>query len=218
LLEAAKGDGRAIDNWVAQTFKAASTVVLPNHLSLANKATSEFMVDLRGKNNTETFKNIILDRTFQTDDLPVRYDYFGNPIKNTPEGANPFVYHFLDPFSTSEIRSNSVAKELQRVITSDAVGADLSVMKPMPNKYLSVDGQNYMMNSSEYNSFIAKRQSYMTQSLDKLFKGSYYKSASMEEKIELIKEEYDYISSSGFVEDLKEEAISKIKKRTIQAK
>jgi hypothetical protein len=220
LLEAAKskGDKNAVNRAVAQAFKAASTVVLPNNLSLANKASSEFMVDLRGKTLGETFKNVILDRTFQTDDLPVRYDYFGNKIENTPKGENPFVYHFLDPFSTSEIRSNKVAKELQKVLGSEVEGADLSMIQALPNKNFSLEGQNYRMDADQYNHFINKRQTFMTESLEKLFKQSYYKNSSFEQKVELIKEEYSYVSSSDFVYDLKEDAAKKIKKQKLSPK
>ena len=58
------------------------------------------------------------------EDLPVRYNMWGEPITNTPKGSNPYVYQILDIFRTTKILQNELTYkvfDLHKVTEDDSV-------------------------------------------------------------------------------------------------
>ena len=116
LLNALSGSDYETKNWMDNTFKAVSSVALPNQLSVINKAEREYMPDLRSRNITESWNNMILDKTFGTDGLPVRRDMWGRPIRQTPENVSPLIYQYgLDPTRPSREEENKVMYDLYEI-------------------------------------------------------------------------------------------------------
>lgn len=106
---------RAWSQWVEGMFRSGSAVVMPNTLSAINRAQREYMPDMRSSSMAERLENTVRDRLFMTSELPVRYNWKGEPIKQTPDGAGSIAYQFFDVTKTREGSSDPVSMEALRI-------------------------------------------------------------------------------------------------------
>ena len=115
---------RAVENWADDTFRAVSATVLPNTLSQVHRVNREYMPDARVNRGDDFFERLayrarytIYDRTFGKfgGDFPVRVDWKGNPIKQTPEGRTPFWYQMFDITKARAGESDVVTNEVYRL-------------------------------------------------------------------------------------------------------
>ena len=102
---------RAWQQWTESMFSSVSAVVLPNQLAAFNRANREYMPDKRTSDPMERFVNAISDRTFTSNSLPIRVNWKGEKIKQTPDGASPSLYQLLDVTKSREGSSDPVAIE-----------------------------------------------------------------------------------------------------------
>lgn len=110
-------------NIVPQLGKTFVTMGIPNTVSQSFRASNDYMRDLYTDDQVETFANIIKEKVGNVEDLPIKYDLWGKPIKQNPEGTNPFVYQVLDIFRTQKILQDPITYavfDLQRRSGDDA--------------------------------------------------------------------------------------------------
>jgi hypothetical protein len=55
------------------------------------------------EDQVKTWANIVQERYGNLEGLPINHDMWGKPIKLTPKGSNPYVYHLIDIFRTQKI-------------------------------------------------------------------------------------------------------------------
>jgi hypothetical protein len=72
------------------------------------KAANEYTRNLKSEDTVERWGNVVKERYGNVKDLPINYDMWGKPIKQTPEGANPYVYNVIDIFRTRNILTDKV--------------------------------------------------------------------------------------------------------------
>ena len=106
---------RAWSQWVEGMFRSFSAVPLPNQLSALNRTQRQYLPDMRSSSMGERLQNTLRDRTFSTGSLPVRYNWKGQPIKQTPEGAGPAAYQLFDVTKAREGSSDPVSMEALRI-------------------------------------------------------------------------------------------------------
>ena len=106
---------RAWSQWVEGMFRSISAVPLPNQLSAINRSQRQYLPDMRSASMGERLQNTLRDRTFSTGSLPVRYNWKGEPIKQTPEGAGPLAYQLFDVTKSREGSSDPVSMEALRI-------------------------------------------------------------------------------------------------------
>lgn len=106
---------RAWSQWVEGMFKSGSAVVMPNTLSAINRSQREYLPDMRSSSMSERLENTIRDRMFMTSDLPIRYNWKGEPIKQTPDGAGPVAYQFFDVTKARDGSADPVSMEALRI-------------------------------------------------------------------------------------------------------
>jgi len=210
ILNAATGDEKSLMNVLDQFLKTSSSVILPNQLTAINRMNQEYAPNLKGKDLEETFKNVLLDKTFQTDGLPLKYDLAGNAVRNTPEGKNPFIFQILNPFSAAKPQVSPVFQELIKVFKESE---DTDVIMSNPKELLDYDGKRYRMSIEEMNNFVMVRQPLYVEELADVFSKDKYINGTTEEKVELIKRAYKYVNGSKEVDRLKKEtAIANMKR------
>lgn len=76
---------------------------VPNTVYQSLKAGNDYYRNVYTEDQVKTWSNIVKERYGNIEDLPINYDMWGKPIKLTPEGSNPYVYHVLDIFRTQKI-------------------------------------------------------------------------------------------------------------------
>ena len=101
LLEAvATGE---YDQFGNQMVRTMSSLGIPNQVSQYFRATNDYMRDIYTEEDLQTWGNIIKEKTANVEDLPIRYNMWGEPVTQTPKGENPYVYQMLDIFRSQKI-------------------------------------------------------------------------------------------------------------------
>ena len=179
------------ERWFGSMFQAVSATVLPNQLSAMHRAEREYMPDVRTtKDMTPTeriFKRMeytIKDRTFNTGGLPVRVNWKGEPIKQTPRGTTGIVSQLFDITRARQGEADFVSNEIYRLYESTedltkAVGTpgyaekrSQSVPNPSSKdfKYIRRAGLTFdWMNDSE---FMAERVYLNTEQINRMMAAS----------------------------------------------
>ena len=114
--------GAGFEKWVKTTFQAVSAVALPNTLSALYRGSREYMPDTRVTKDMSRGERIltqmaytIKDRTFGLSELPVRVDWKGNPIKQTPRGTTGIAYQIFDITKSRQGQADAVSNEIYRL-------------------------------------------------------------------------------------------------------
>jgi len=94
------------DRIYRQTAKTYSNFIIPNQVSQFARANNEYLRDTY----TEDWKikDLIKEKYGNVQDLPIKYNMWGEPIKQTPEGINPYIYQVVDLFRTQKILRNDL--------------------------------------------------------------------------------------------------------------
>jgi|11_taG_2_1085331.scaffolds.fasta_scaffold00298_7 hypothetical protein len=113
---------RAAESWFKSTWQATTATALPNTLSAMYRSHREYLPDTRVTKDmgvrdriVEAGKFIVLDRTFGLGNVPVRVDWKGNPIKQTPRGANGYMYQLFDITKARQGQADLVSNEMYRL-------------------------------------------------------------------------------------------------------
>ena len=113
---------RATEKWLTSTFQATSATVLPNTLSAIHRADREYLPDVRvskgqtlGDRLYDRFRYTILDRTFDMSDVPVRTNWKGLPIQQTPPGTSAWQYNLFDVTKARTGEADPVSNEIYRL-------------------------------------------------------------------------------------------------------
>lgn len=113
---------RNFERWFGSSFQAASAAVLPNQLSAFYRADRQYLPDTRITRDMpmseRLFKKMeytIKDRTFGLDEVPVRVNWKGEPIEQTPRGANPHAYQLFDITKSKQGSADPVSNEVYRL-------------------------------------------------------------------------------------------------------
>ena len=116
---------RAAEKWLTSTMQAVSAVPLPNTLSAIHRAEREYLPDVRvskgqtlGDRLYDRLRYTILDRTFNMSDVPVRINWKGLPIQQTPEGASAWQYNLFDVTKARQGEADPVSNEIYRLYES----------------------------------------------------------------------------------------------------
>ena len=110
------------ENWFRTTFQAVSATAFPNTLSAVYRSDREYLPDTRVTKDMPLSERIatrmaytIKDRTFGLGDVPVRVNWKGEPIKQTPRGNNGIAYQLFDITKSRQGEADSVSNEIWRL-------------------------------------------------------------------------------------------------------
>lgn len=110
------------ENWFRTTFQAVSATAFPNTLSAIYRSDREYLPDTRVTKDMPLSERIatrmaytIKDRTFGLGDVPVRVNWKGEPIKQTPRGNNGIAYQLFDITKSRQGEADSVSNEIWRL-------------------------------------------------------------------------------------------------------
>jgi hypothetical protein len=88
LLNALTGSEYETDRWLTNTFRAVSSIPLPNQLASIARAQRDYLPDYRDEDLSVQFKNVMDDKIFflrkETPSDQIRVDLWGRKIAQTP--------------------------------------------------------------------------------------------------------------------------------------
>jgi len=112
------------ENWFRTTFQAVSATVFPNTMSAVYRGTREYLPDTRITKDMDLMDRMITrmsytikDRTFGMvgNDIPIRINWKGEPIKQNPRGNYGIVYQLFDITKARQGEADPVSNEMWRL-------------------------------------------------------------------------------------------------------
>ena len=188
---------RDVDDWIITTFRALTAIPFPNTLSAFSRAEREYMPDSKAQTLEGKFKYVVMDRLLDTDGMPARVDFLGNKIPQNPDGANRWIYNFLDPMKTAKTSDDKLVAEIYRLYSleenPDVIPGFPTKLREVPKKHpidgvviqpLSADRELAWRNGLEdlqveYGQYVASR-------LESLFASDDYLASNNEDKVKRI--------------------------------
>jgi hypothetical protein len=189
LLNAIKGDEYEQNKWAANTFRAITSIPIPNTINSISRAERQNLLELNDPNLMTTFGNVLKDKLFMADDIPSKIDFWGDPIKQTPGGsANKYIYHFFDVTKTRDISADPLSYEIFKLWKKTE---NKDVIPSIPGKTINVDDVKIKLNPKQYEELqkqIGKARKELTTAY---INSPAYQTDSDEEKIGNLKDAYD---------------------------
>jgi hypothetical protein len=155
FLEAMKDADPDSSAWQTATqnlFRAATGIVVPAETEAIARAQMEYIPELRGTSTSETLKNIWDFKVGQLPekdkDVVYKRDVWGNPVKRTPDGANPLIYNLVDVMKTSAKEFDHTDAELMKLYHETlrpSVYPD-----PVNRAIVSPEGNGYRLDPADY--------------------------------------------------------------------
>jgi hypothetical protein len=143
MLTAIK-DGNA-DTYLRQWANTVASIPLPNTLNTISRASREYKPDV-SKNFPAQIKSKL--GAFGLDDyLPLKRDFWGEPMRETPEGRDAIFYHFFDISKNKQVTSDPVELELYRLWRKTS---NTEVIPSLPSRSLTLDKTTYALDPNQY--------------------------------------------------------------------
>jgi hypothetical protein len=190
------------DYILSSLFKTTSAAILPNTLTALNRATRAKLPDLYDKNSLyNSLTNVIKDRTFNTDDVPVKFNIWGEAVDQTPFGANPILYNLFDPAKYQKRQYRPEQLEVFRLY--EELGQETKVIPTIPTQLMSRKFKDpeteieYTFTNEEVNAMMEKLGKERSKAMAELIKEDWYKSYNDEDKAYELEYLYKDISKNG---------------------
>jgi len=145
------------DGYLQSLYGSVSSVAFPGTLQAINRATKEYMVDIKSDDKLQGFQNVLKSKmpefaanALNLEKLPLTRNLWGEPIKQTPEGENPFFYNFFDVTRSRSVKSDESNLFLYK-LWKDTRNPD--VLPSVPGRNITIKGTTYRLTEEQYADF-----------------------------------------------------------------
>jgi len=238
FLKVLTGDDveRNMENLVNSLFQAGSAAVLPNQMSAFYRAEREFLPDTRTTKDMSTterilkkFEYTIKDRTFGLADHPIRINWKGEPISQTPRGAGSIAYQLFDITKSRQGTADPLSNEIWRLYEqtedlTDLCGTpsyaakrslnvpdikskrELKAAQAIGKRYTWMDDDEFMservyLNVEQINRLMEAAGKQRYRDAAEVIQGQDYQRASDEKRVEMLNDVAEKYASSKSYED-----------------
>ena len=203
------GQGTTMDNWIANYFGTVSAIPFPNTLSAVSRSMRESLPDKIQIKDVEgegperainLFGEVLKRRLPGADeDLPRRIDVWGREIPQTPEGADPVAYNFLDVTKGRNATYDPITIEIYRLFKETEDG---DVIPPKPQRNFTIDNVKYRLSPELYEEYSKVRGRANRSAAEELFKSKEFRSLTREEKVVAIRNAYAQVGDDARIQFL----------------
>lgn len=189
------------DSYLESLYGTISSIPFPNTLQAFNKANRENMIDPKTDNNLQLFANVLKSKmpefakeAIGAEDLPLKRDMWGNPVKQTPEGANPFLYNFLDFTRSRIVPSDETNLALYKLWKETG---NANVLPSMPSRDVMDKKVVYRLDENQYSiyqEYIGQRRKAI---IDGLFQSPTFEGMEPEFKVKALEKAYERGAEDG---------------------
>lgn len=152
-----KGTSSALDalatgdpsKWLRNVEGTLASFPVPNTMTAISRSLSDNKVVVKDDNKLTEFNNILKQRlrVFGAGkDLPVSRGIWGEPLKETAEGANSFVYQFLDITKSQQVTQDAASVEVYRLWRRYN---NSSAIPTPPGPSMEKDGKKYVLTQQQ---------------------------------------------------------------------
>jgi hypothetical protein len=189
LLTSVK-DGNT-DNYVKQWASTVTSIPLPNTLSTLSRATREFKPDFRADGFKGKIENIIRNRlgfAGLDDYLPLKRDFWGDPIPETPKDKSALFYQFFDVSKGQQITSDPKSIELYRLWRK----TDDSKIIPTPvEKNQTFGDKTYILTPKQQEDLAIKVGKLRKEAVESLVTNPEWHKLADEQKVSILQRAYN---------------------------
>jgi hypothetical protein len=199
-----RGEG---DKWAKGVFGAASSAFIPNTFSAISRSVRDYMPDVQDDSFYKSMENTIRDRfgfAGAMKEIQPRVDFWGRPVKQTPEGANPVLYNFLDMSKSRDIPNDPVSLEMLHLFHSTG---DKEIIPSSPQNSYTIKNTTYGLTPEEYNKYSTLVGKERRRLIENLVNSPSYLKMTDETKAVIFKKMIDrgaYIGRVKFEKDIRE--------------
>jgi hypothetical protein len=203
------GQGTTMDNWIANYFGTVSAIPFPNTLSAVSRSMRESLPDKIQIKDVEgegperainLFGEVLKRRLPGADeDIPRRIDVWGREIPQTPEGADPIAYNFLDVTKGRTATYDPITIEIYRLFKETEDG---DVIPPKPQRNFTIDNVKYRLSPELYEEYSKVRGRANRRAAEELFKSKEFRSLTREEKVVAIRNAYAQVGDDARIQFL----------------
>jgi len=189
------------DSYLESLYGTISSIPFPNTLQAFNKASRENMVDPKTDDSLQLFANVLKSKmpefareTIGAEELPLKRDMWGNPVKQTPEGANPFLYNFLDFTRSRVVPSDESNLALYR-LWKETGNAD--ALPSVPSRNVMDKKITYQLDQNQYaiyQEYVGQRRKAL---VDNLFQSATFDGMDADFKIKALEKAYERGAEDG---------------------
>ena len=189
------------DSYLESLYGTISSIPFPNTLQAFNKASRENMVDPKTDDSLQLFANVLKSKmpefareAIGAEELPLKRDMWGNPVKQTPEGANPFLYNFLD-FTRSRIVPSDESNLALYRLWKETGNAD--VLPSVPSRNVMDKKITYQLDQNQYaiyQEYVGQRRKAL---VDNLFQSATFDGMDPDFKIKALEKAYERGAEDG---------------------
>ena len=189
------------DSYLESLYGTISSIPFPNTLQAFNKASRENMVDPKTDDSLQLFANVLKSKmpefareAIGAEELPLKRDMWGNPVKQTPEGANPFLYNFLD-FTRSRIVPSDESNLALYRLWKETGNAD--ALPSVPSRNVMDKKITYQLDESQYaiyQEYVGQRRKAL---VDNLFQSATFDGMDPDFKIKALERAYERGAEDG---------------------
>ena len=189
------------DSYLESLYGTISSIPFPNTLQAFNKASRENMIDAKTDDSLQLFANVLKSKmpefareAIGAEELPLKRDMWGNPVKQTPEGANPFLYNFLDFTRSRVVPSDESNLALYR-LWKETGNAD--ALPSVPSRNVMDKKITYQLDENQYaiyQEYVGQRRKAL---VDNLFQSATFDGMDADFKIKALEKAYDRGAEDG---------------------
>jgi len=225
FLQVLIGDNveRDLERFITTAFRAGSAAILPNTLTSLYKSQRIFLPDVRTTKDQSTleriltkFKYTLQERTFNMSEVPIRVDWKGEDIKQTPRGTNGVVYQMFDLTRAQQGSADPLSNEVWRIFeqTLEMAGVcstpgyaekravsvpnisskkDKRLVAALPKKYSWMEDEEFMadrvyLNTEQMNRLMKISGKNRYEMAMQVIQTQEYKSANDQDKLEMLED------------------------------
>jgi len=189
------------DSYLESLYGTITSLAFPNTLQAFNNASRENMVDARTDDSLQLFANVLkkkmpefMREAVGAEELPLKRDMWGEPVKQTPEGANPFLYNFLDFTRTRSVPSDETNLALYKLWKE--TGND-DVLPSILSRDIMDKKITYKLDESQYSiyqEYVGQRRKALT---DNIFQSATFDGMDSDFKIKALRKAYERGAEDG---------------------
>jgi len=195
----------SFDRWLKNYLVTAGSPFYPNILGTLKRAQRENLPSIGGEgfikdaineiNQRYSALGLALPGVKNPDAMPVRRDLWGNAVKQTPNGSNPWTYNFFNSWKSREIDADPLNASIYRLWRRTA---DNTAIPSLPNPVLTYEDKNFeRMTPEQYDRYSQLVGFYRRVLAERVYMSGQYNQSGDEVRLRLLQSAYERGLSAG---------------------
>jgi len=191
------GSGSTLDKWISDYYGVVASIPLPNTLGAVSRAMRETMPDKLQIKDIEgdgvermvnVFAEVIKRKLPDMDeDMARRIDIWGREVPQTPEGADPVLYNFVDVTKGREVSYDPITIGIYKIFKATEDG---DVIPPKPLRNFTIKNVAYRLDPELYETYSKMRGKANRAVAEQMFRDKGFGRMTNDEKTTVLRRAY----------------------------